>query len=497
MGNCTQCHQLRSRGIDESRCLKCHEALGTRIQDQAGFHGRLPETDCGTCHKEHLGLDFALVRMDPDTFPHSTTGYRLEGAHTDTECRACHTPHLVSDPQVLEELSKSKGSGRTYLGLDNRCRSCHEVEDPHGGQFPDQDCRVCHSQEEWEGATAFDHDRTRYPLEGNHRTAECAGCHESVQGRDGTASIRYAGVGSDDCASCHDDPHAGVMTGTCRGCHSTRGWHQVETATVERRFDHGATAFPLVGAHDRVECRGCHTPGAADSREIELRFPLGRQGRSYPAPGHETCTSCHLDFHEGAFRDRTCDRCHDQDAWAPPDFDRAQHEMELRFPLTGAHAVTPCSACHEVSVGEEVRLQFRFQDPGSCGVCHREDDPHEGAFALTGCDLCHKTDGFRVPEFDHILLDRAHWTGACSTCHEKDDPHAQQFSGRDCRTCHETDSFRIDDFDHSTSRFPLDGAHRKVPCADCHRTEETAGGRRLIRYQPLEATCEACHGGGG
>lgn len=147
IGNCTSCHRLGSRGVDPVRCLSCHQALGRRIEERKGFHGRLEEKDCGTCHVEHLGTDAPLIRLDADTFPHSSTGYTLEGAHTALPCRTCHTRSLVSDEEVIQELSGLGGLDRTFLGLSQECAACHSAENPHSGQFGDRSCGTCHTAE--------------------------------------------------------------------------------------------------------------------------------------------------------------------------------------------------------------------------------------------------------------------------------------------------------------------------------------------------------------
>jgi hypothetical protein len=497
MGNCTQCHQLRSPGVDPNRCLQCHQVLAGRIERGQGYHGLLQETDCGACHKEHLGRDFNLVRMDPDTFSHASTGYELAGAHEQASCRACHTPELISDPALQEELAGTSGLSRTYLGLDRRCGSCHAEEDPHEGQFESRDCGACHGETEWVEAAAFDHAETAYPLEGAHRSVDCGGCHVSERSAGGDVLIRYTPVDASDCSSCHEDPHAGGMRGRCVTCHAPTGWDRVSSAAVEAGFDHGSTGFELMGGHARAGCRACHSPARASAPGVVLSFGAGARGQAYPVPAHETCAACHVDPHDGVFDDRGCDTCHGQEHFVPPDYDRAKHEMEARFELEGAHVVTPCSACHEAGEGEDRVLTFRFEDPDACAVCHSSDDPHEGTFGRQGCDLCHGSDVFQVTAFDHGLLEAAEWSGSCGSCHAPDDPHGDQFEGRDCGTCHTTEAYAIPDFDHGTTSFPLEGAHARVDCSSCHRAEPGPGGVAVVRYRPLDTDCRACHGGGG
>ncbi len=495
MGNCTQCHKLRIPGADPDRCLQCHQALDHRIEQGVGYHGRLEETDCGTCHKEHLGEEFNLIRMESDTFSHGLTGHLLEGAHEEVDCRTCHTPEFISDSEVRRELSRSDGLSRTYLGLGRTCGSCHGTDDPHESQFSPRDCATCHSQTEWDGAEGFNHDLTPYPLVDKHRDVDCSDCHVVEQRTGSTDLIRYAPLDASGCDSCHQDPHKTPMPGSCDGCHQATDWHRVERSSVESVFDHNTTDFLLEGAHGVLECRACHTQSQRSASTISLEFPNGSAGRTYPIPEHGSCTSCHLDSHEGVFEDRQCEVCHTQDSWAPPSFDRARHNVESAFDLTGAHAVTPCSECHEVASGTDPRLQFRFDEPNSCAVCHKSEDPHEGGFSETGCDLCHTSAVFSMSRFNHRQLDEAGWTGLCSGCHEADGPHGPQFPDRDCGDCHGTEEYRILEFNHQETRFPLDGAHTDVPCSSCHLPTDSHRGEPMVRYRPMDLSCTACHGG--
>ncbi len=495
MSNCTQCHQLRVPGADRDRCLQCHQALGARIDENQGYHGRLEEEDCGVCHKEHLGEDFNLIRMDPDTFPHALTGYELEGAHTEVECRTCHTSANVSDPLVLEEMSNPDALERSYLGLDTRCRSCHTGDDPHAGQFQERECSTCNTTEKWEEPEIFDHDQSPFPLDGLHERVECSGCHVVDHSLGGDGVIRYDSVAASDCVSCHADPHGGQMTGRCSACHSTSGWSRINQVNLEAGFDHGTTGFPLVGAHDGADCAVCHTPASHTRTGIVLQFQRNTLGRSYPRPEHENCTSCHLDAHDGTFDNRSCDACHTSGSWTPPDFGRAQHQMELRFQLSGAHAVTPCSDCHERGEGDSREFVFRFADPGKCAVCHQADDPHEGDFEIESCDLCHQSTVFQLERFNHDLLEDAGWGGDCQSCHDTDQPHEDQFLNRDCGECHSTEDFTISRFDHGKTRFPLEGAHQNASCESCHLAETGPSGSLMVRYRPIETDCSSCHGG--
>jgi len=167
--NCTQCHELGTPGISEQRCLTCHLPLARRIEEGRGFHATdSTSVRCATCHTEHFGEDFELVRFDSTSFRHASVGYTLDGAHSDLECRSCHLPELITDRAVREFKGRSGALSRTYLGLPTACVSCHAMDDPHREQFAGRACTDCHTTESWEEAPGFDHAVTRYPLTGLH-----------------------------------------------------------------------------------------------------------------------------------------------------------------------------------------------------------------------------------------------------------------------------------------------------------------------------------------
>lgn len=498
MGNCTQCHRLRARGVDPERCLDCHEALARKIRAGTGYHGSVPREDCGECHKEHLGKSFQVAHFVADDFVHDSTGFELRGRHGEAECRSCHQPGYVVDADVREFKAKAGALDRTYLGLPTDCGSCHGVDDPHGEQFEGEDCGSCHDEWRWEEASGFDHSRATFLLEGAHREVACNLCHKAERREGREPTVRYRPVDAATCGSCHEDPHRGRMRGSCDGCHRVEGWRQLRSTRVEDSFDHGATSFALEGAHAEAACRACHVPNPG-IQGVRLRFPRGELGnRTYPRPLHGECASCHADPHSGSVEGRGCDACHGLGGWTPASFDLSRHDAESEFSLTGAHRVTPCVDCHTPEVEEPGGVTFRVDGFEDCASCHADDDPHEGDFGDTACRICHETSSFLMERFDHERAELGDLVDDCTTCHGKTQPHGDQFPGGQCGSCHTTDTFEIPDFDHSQARFQLDGAHEDLDCGECHRREPNpdSPGGFLVRYRPLEFNCSDCHGGG-
>jgi RecJ-like exonuclease len=74
----------------------------------------------------------------------------------------------------------------------------------------------------------------------------------------------------------------------------------------------------------------------------------------------------------------------------------------------------------------------------------------------------------------------------CQACHG--DPHEGQLVQAGCQSCHSVQGWARVTFDHNRqSRFKLEGAHARLPCAACH-------GKTIVRFKPLPIACEGCHG---
>jgi hypothetical protein len=143
----------------------------------------------------------------------------------------------------------------------------------------------------WRNGVVFDHDLSRFPLLGMHAAAPCEACHTSTTFQDAETK----------CLSCHegDDAHERKLGNDCARCHNPNSWSRWH-------FDHGTeTKFPLLGAHEGLNCLGCHT------RETRGRV---RQPSD--------CASCHSfdDVHDGGFG-RDCGRCHSDVRWGDVSLD--------------------------------------------------------------------------------------------------------------------------------------------------------------------------------
>lgn len=333
---------------------------------------------------------------------------------------------------------------------------------------------------------------------------ECSRCHEPF------SKTRQSTL----CVACHKEVgqdikgkqgfHGrikNIATTECKQCHTDHEGRKADIARLDREtFDHGATDFPLGGAHRKVACQGCHAQRA--------KF------RQAPA----TCFACHKadDRHKGRLGQK-CGDCHTVQSWGKARFD---HDRATKFPLVGRHREAICSACH---------VNERYEKtPRQCAACHKLDDVHGGRFGQK-CESCHASTGWRQVTFDHdrktkFPLRGAHKKAschachsaklfgdklgtACIDCHRADDEHNGR-NGPKCQTCHSVTTWRKSKFSHDrNTKFPLRGGHAKLPCEACHKgsvAKEKLGTscgschqRDDVHKGRLGDQCERCHNAGG
>lgn len=286
-------------------------------------------------------------------------------------------------------------------------------------------------------------------------------------------------------ANAQESPHGNIKIG-CENCHATTSWKMRSDA----KFSHASTGFELTGIHKKIECRACHK---------KLLF----------AGADKLCASCHTDVHKGELGS-DCLRCHSTQVWNIPDM--IQRHQQTRFPLLGQHALAPCQSCH----AQYANQQFTG-NPTTCIGCHRKDyqnskNPnHPAAGFSTECTQCHQVNAMAWSGgFDHqvtafpltgahlaVQCTKCHTSNAfkstpqdCFTCHTADynavqNPnHAVGRFPHQCTNCHATSAWKPSQFNHDNTAFPLVGAHRTVPCSQCHVNGQ---------YSGLSQNCIDCH----
>jgi len=158
---CFACHKKTTewsfRNIGNS-CRDCHQDIHAGYIDIKYY----PEANCTKCHTEN--------RWSEVSFDHAQTKFAISGAHEKQTCRSCHAKGESNDPKILK-----------FTGLAQTCTSCHE--DNHAGQYAVDgftDCARCHNSSNWT-LTNFDHDKTRFPLDGKHKNVACNDCHKMIE----------------------------------------------------------------------------------------------------------------------------------------------------------------------------------------------------------------------------------------------------------------------------------------------------------------------------
>ncbi len=361
-------------------------------------------------------------------------------------------------------------------------------ENPHGEKLT-MDCTDCHTTDGWKYSRAtsvFNHDLTKFKLEGQHIYTNCVACHTSLVFSDAKSS----------CVDCHADMHNTTVGTDCSQCHNCESWIVDNITEI-----HQMSRFPLLGAHNTASCSDCHT--SASQLEFE---PLGVE-----------CIDCHQqDYmattnpnHVQAGISTNCIECHKIEAfeWSASGIN---HDF---FPLSKGHESIDCATCHATGTTEPISAD--------CYSCHQNDynsttnPSHQNSGFTTDCIECHTTDpDWKPAEFkSHDAMffpiysgkHREEWN-ACTDCHTQ----SENFTVFSCIDCHEHNKSEMDDehggingytynslacfachpagnedgaFNHNSTNFQLIGAHISTGCLSCH----THG------FSGTSMECNSCH----
>ena len=178
---CIQCHRKQKDWKFSKmpvNCVECH----TNIHKGFISDKFIANENCTSCH---IVNNWKSVKFD-----HDKTDFKLEGAHTKQVCASCHFKKNSNGIRVQE-----------FKGNSKECSSCHK--DNHVGQFAvnsKTDCTRCHALTAWKDSK-FNHDSSRFKLEGAHRNVKCIECHKQTTDEKGTY-IKYK-LKSIECNSCH------------------------------------------------------------------------------------------------------------------------------------------------------------------------------------------------------------------------------------------------------------------------------------------------------
>jgi hypothetical protein len=518
--NCADCHADIHRRQMGANCEECHTVKGWNIVLQrvrehdnrfplVGGHAGL---DCADCHKggavgQFQGLSIECYSCHQNTYKQTTAPNHL-ASNLPVQCEQCHTintwlgakfDHLKLTGFALTGMHATLDctachAGGKYQGTPATCVGCH-LQDFQKASNPNhlalglpQTCQECHTTSAWQPAS-FNHDAVGFPLTGGHAKLQCDQCHTNGN----------FNLSSTACVACHLKDYQGtsnpnhVATGMpqqCEMCHTTTAWQPA-------KFDHSKTAFPLTGAHVRVQCAQCHING---------NYNLSTTA----------CISCHLKDYQGTSNPnhvtggfpQQCETCHSTANWTSATFNHAA----TGWPLTGAHVNVQCSQCHTAANGN-----YNLTNT-ACVGCHLKD--YQGTTSpnhVTGgfpqqCEVCHSTANWTSATFNHAAtgwpLTGAHANVQCSQCHTPANGnynltntacvgcHLKDFQAttnpnhtsvgfpQQCDVCHSTSGWSPATFNHNNTSFPLTGAHVNLDCAKCHVNNN---------YTTVPTDCYGCH----
>jgi len=198
---CEKCHKPLTAAVAKLTPADLKSAGAARALRQYHF----ASLTCNSCHDDphqtkmacescHTAAQWKEVRP----FDHSTTKFKVEGAHEKVKCIQCHTPCGPGPGGTANEAPQ-------FAKTPDHCSGCHDVKDPHAGQFKsvgrEEDCSRCHTTARWKGED-FDHDTAQFVLNRVHRNVECAKCHKEQREVAGKMVRIYRGTTAE-CIKCH------------------------------------------------------------------------------------------------------------------------------------------------------------------------------------------------------------------------------------------------------------------------------------------------------
>lgn len=260
---------------------------------------------------------------------------------TNDKCLNCHT-------EIKNLISNEKGYH--YFVKDENCANCHKEH--FGRNF-----KLVNFDEK-----SFDHNLTKFKLEGAHAKLKCSSCHnqkffKGEKYKNGT----FLGLGTK-CLDCHQDAHMGQLSQNCLECHTFEKWD-----LALKTFNHDKARFKLTGLHKNVNCYSCHPK----SKSGNVLFTV------FKNLNFSSCSNCHNDFHKGKFGE--CEKCHSTTGWQNLKI-KFDHNL-TDYKLDGMHNLLKCEKCHnkvkKIKNESDYISNFKIRHK-LCLDCHT--DYHGGVF---------------------------------------------------------------------------------------------------------------------
>ncbi len=354
-------------------------------------------------------------------------------------------------------------------------------------------------------------------LHGQFSPGDLTEQHKSLEGLDNCNECHALKkkVSNRKCINCHDqiklliDAKKGYHGSTkiksqeCESCHSEHFGRDFGIIHFDSKtFNHDESGYPLIDAHQLVECEKCH-----NKKNIK-NIDLAKKDNTYLGLSTQ-CNSCHENVHKPTLGD-DCANCH-----KVTDFKSVNYSdhSKTNFPLTGQHKNLDCNKCHETNTNKQT-ISFSIKNYNSCNSCHK--DVHINQFS-ENCMDCHVTTSFStilnqeyfdhtktgfplVDKHEHVKCNQCHndristraLQGKCYECHS--DYHKGEFVKKsiqtDCIKCHSENGFTPSVFTiakHNNLEFQLQGSHLTIPCENCHKKTER------WKFRNIGKNCIDCH----
>ncbi|HUC29729.1 MAG TPA: hypothetical protein VMR80_09105 [Candidatus Acidoferrum sp.] len=278
--------------------------------------------------------------------------------------------------------------------------------------------------------------------------------HQSLNGSTNCAAChKFGGQAALKCLQCHTEiatrlsAHKGLhatynipagSSQECARCHSDHNGEDFPLIKWDTKtFNHKETGYLLEGKHAGLACNKCHIASHIAPQE-KATIKDKDLNRSFLGVS-TACVNCHEDFHKGRLG-QDCISCHNFEDWKKISIGKFDHS-KTRYPLTGLHAQVQCAKCH--TNGSDGKPQYAGIPFKQCIDCHK--DPHHGSFTQP-CESCHSTVGWKKISLQGV--------------NER--------------------------FDHSKTKYPLEGKHATVDCAQCHANGD-------FKKPLVFGKCSDCH----
>ncbi len=126
--------------------------------------------------------------------------------------------------------------------------------------------------------------------------------------------------------------------------------------------------------------------------------------------------------------------------------------------------------------------RIKGHDKLDCQKCHTEGS----GISSTKCVSCHEHRplGSRIKAGKGLHASRDFKSKSCEICHK-------EHKGRSYNPIDWSPVGGLRRFDHGRTGYELEGAHRRVKCAECHTSNYKRSGR--TKYLGLDADCLTCH----